>query len=206
MHYVEIILLGFGLATDAFTVSVADGLIYKDINKKKALVIALTFGVLQALMPLIGYWLIELIETIVGQAGGTKAGRVMANIVVYISFGLLLFIGGKMLYEGIRELKKPKELKKDKLFSYKEVFIMGIATAIDALAAGVYLHSDVSNNIGVFLDVAIVLLITFVCCLLGVLLGKQIVKLLRGYLEVATIIGGVVLIGLAIWILLSHLL
>ena len=206
MHYLEIVLLSFGLATDAFTVSVADGLIYRDINKKKALLIALTFGVLQALMPLIGYWLIELIETIVGQAGGSKAGNIMANVVVYISFGLLLFVGGKMLIVGIVELKKPKELKKDKLFSYKEVFIMGIATAIDALASGVYLHSGVSNNILVFLDVSIIMVITFVACLIGVLLGKQIVRLFKGYIEIATIIGGLVLIGLAVWILLSHLL
>ncbi len=202
---VEIILLviylGIALAMDAFAVSITDGLVYQDINKKKALFIATTFGVMQALMPLIGYWLVEGIEVAVGN---NKYANVMALIVTWLAFGLLIFIGLKMLLEGIKELRKPLEEKKAKLFSYKEVLIMGVATAIDALASGVALHSNMSNNVTIWLHVSIILVITFVLSFIGVILGKQIVKLFKGKYEVTQIVGGCILLTLAIWVVLSH--
>ena len=201
---VEIILLviylGIALAMDAFAVSVTDGLVYQDINKKKALFIATIFGVMQALMPLIGYWLVEGIEVAVGN---DKYANVMALIVTWIAFALLIFIGLKMLLEGIKELRKPPEEKKAKLFSYKEVLIMGVATAIDALASGVALHSNMSNNVTIWLHVSIILVITFVLSFIGVILGKQIVKLFKGKYEVTQIIGGCILLTLAVWVVLS---
>ena len=202
---VEIILLviylGIALAMDAFAVSITDGLVYQDINKKKALFIATTFGVMQALMPLIGYWLVEGIEIAVGN---NKYANVMALIVTWLAFALLIFIGLKMLLEGIKELRKPLEEKKAKLFSYKEVLIMGVATAIDALASGVALHSNMSNNVTIWLHVSIILVITFVLSFIGVILGKQIVKLFKGKYEVTQIVGGCILLTLAIWVVLSH--
>ena len=89
---------------DAFAVSVTDGLIYQDINKKKALFIAMVFGVMQGLMPLIGYWLVELVEFIVSEGAGASAGNFMAMVVTWTAFTLLLFIGGKMIIEGILSL------------------------------------------------------------------------------------------------------
>jgi len=202
---VEIILLviylGIALAMDAFAVSITDGLVYQDINKKKALFIATTFGVMQALMPLIGYWLVEGIEVAVGN---DKYANVMALIVTWLAFALLIFIGLKMLLEGIKELRKPLEEKKAKLFSYKEVLIMGVVTAIDALASGVALHSNMSNNVTIWLHVSIILVITFVLSFIGVILGKQIVKLFKGKYEVTQIVGGCILLTLAIWVVLSH--
>ena len=202
---VEIILLviylGIALAMDAFAVSITDGLVYQDINKKKALFIATTFGVMQALMPLIGYWLVEGIEIAVGN---NKYANLMALIVTWLAFALLIFIGLKMLLEGIKELKKPSEEKKAKLFSYKEVLIMGVATAIDALASGVALHSNMSNNVTIWLHVSIILVITFVLSFIGVILGKQIVKLFKGKYEITQIVGGCILLTLAIWVVLSH--
>ncbi len=202
---VEIILLviylGIALAMDAFAVSITDGLVYQDINKKKALFIATTFGVMQALMPLIGYWLVEGIEVAVGN---NKYANVMALIVTWLAFALLIFIGLKMLLEGIKELRKPLEEKKAKLFSYKEVLIMGVVTAIDALASGVALHSNMSNNVTIWLHVSIILVITFVLSFIGVILGKQIVKLFKGKYEVTQIVGGCILLTLAIWVVLSH--
>lgn len=202
---VEIILLviylGIALAMDAFAVSITDGLVYQDVNKKKALFIATTFGVMQALMPLIGYWLVEGIEIAVGN---NKYANVMALIVTWLAFALLIFIGLKMLLEGIKELRKPLEEKKAKLFSYKEVLIMGVATAIDALASGVALHSNMSNNVTIWLHVSIILVITFVLSFIGVILGKQIVKLFKGKYEVTQIVGGCILLTLAIWVVLSH--
>lgn len=202
---VEIILLviylGIALAMDAFAVSITDGLVYQDINKKKALFIATTFGVMQALMPLIGYWLVEGIEIAVGN---NKYANLMALIVTWLAFALLIFIGLKMLLEGIKELRKPLEEKKAKLFSYKEVLIMGVVTAIDALASGVALHSNMSNNATIWLHVSIILVITFVLSFIGVILGKQIVKLFKGKYEVTQIVGGCILLTLAIWVVLSH--
>lgn len=202
---VEIILLviylGIALAMDAFAVSITDGLVYQDVNKKKALFIATTFGVMQAVMPLIGYWLVEAIEVAVGN---NKYANVMALIVTWLAFALLIFIGLKMLLEGIKELRKPLEDKKAKLFSYKEVLIMGVATAIDALASGVALHSNMSNNVTIWLHVSIILVITFVLSFIGVILGKQIVKLFKGKYEITQIIGGCILLTLAIWVVLSH--
>ena len=195
-----VIYLGIALAMDAFAVSVTDGLVYQDINKKKALFIATIFGVMQALMPLIGYWLVEGIEVAVGN---DKYASVMALIVTWIAFALLIFIGLKMLLEGIKELRKPPEEKKAKLFSYKEVLIMGVATAIDALASGVALHSNMSNNVTIWLHVSIILVITFVLSFIGVILGKQIVKLFKGKYEVTQIIGGCILLTLAVWVVLS---
>ena len=200
---VQILLLGIALSMDAFAVSVTDGLIYQDINKKKALFIALVFGVMQGLMPLIGYWLVELVEVLVSGAGA-DAGKIMATVVTWTAFGLLLFLGGKMIFEAIKDLRKPEEEKESKLFSIKEVLLFGVATSIDALATGVALHSGLSDNVTVFFHASIIICITFIISLVGVLLGKQIVKLFKGKTEITSIIGGCILILLAVWIVLSH--
>ena len=201
---IQIILLGVGLSADAFSVALTDGLTYQDINKKKSFFIAGVFGVMQALMPLIGFWLVELVERIAGEVAGAQAGIVAAKVVVWLAFGLLLFIGGKMLIESIIELKKPKEEKKERFFSAKEVIFYGFATAVDALAAGVAMHADLSNIYTVWLHVSIILVLTFSISLIGLFLGKQIMKLLKGKYEISGIIGGIILILLAVWVILSH--
>lgn len=201
---IQIILLGVALSMDAFAISVTYGLVYQDITKKRALFIALVFGVMQGLMPLIGYWLVELVEIIVGATAGASAGNTMALIVTWLAFVLLLFIGGKMLFEGIKELRNKEENKEPKVFSIKEVLLFGIATSIDALGSGVALHSGLSNNGTVFLHVSIIICITFAISLVGVLLGSKIEKLFKGKTEITSIIGGCILILLAVWIVLSH--
>ena len=201
---IQILLLGIALSMDAFAVSITDGLIYQDINKKKALFIALTFGVMQGLMPLIGYWLVELVEFLVNEGSAGSASKIMSLIVVWTAFGLLLFLGTKMLVEGILALKKKEEDKSVRLFSYKEVLFFGLATSIDALGSGVALHSGLSNNITIFIHISIIVVITFIISLLGVLLGHKIEKLLKGKVEITSIIGGCILLILAVWIVLSH--
>lgn len=200
----QIILLGIGLSMDAFSVALTDGLTYVDINKKKSFFIAFVFGFLQALMPLIGFWLVELAEVIAGEVAGKEAGTIVANIVVWLAFALLLFIGGKMLIESIIEMRKPKEEKKERHFLVKEVIIYGIATAIDALAAGVAMHADLSTTSTVWVHVAIIFALTFSISLIGLFLGKQIMKLLKGKYEISGIIGGIILILLAVWVVVSH--
>ena len=201
---IQIILLGVALSMDAFAISVTYGLVYQDITKKRAIFIALVFGLMQGLMPLIGYWLVELVEIIVGATAGASAGNTMALIVTWLAFVLLLFIGGKMLFEGIKELRNKEENKEPKVFSIKEVLLFGIATSIDALGSGVALHSGLSNNGTVFLHVSIIICITFAISLVGVLLGNKIEKLFKGKTEITSIIGGCILILLAVWIVLSH--
>ena len=200
----QIIFLGIGLSADAFSVALTDGLTYSDINKKKSFFIAGVFGFMQALMPLIGFWLVEVVEIIVGESAGAEAGLIAAKVVVWLAFGLLLFIGGKMLIESIIEMRKPKEEKEPKKFSVKEVLFYGFATAVDALAAGVALHAGLSNVYTVWLHVSIILVITFVISLIGLFLGKQIMRLLKGKYEIAGIIGGIILILLAVWVVVSH--
>ena len=200
----QIILLGIGLSMDAFSVALTDGLTYVDINKKRSFFIAGTFGVMQALMPLIGFWLVEAVERLAGQVAGEKAGEIAAVVVVWLAFALLLFIGGKMLIESIIEMRKPKEENKERHFSYKEVIFYGCATAVDALAAGVVLHADLSNNTTIWLHVSIILVLTFSISLVGLFLGKQIMKLLKGKYEISGIIGGIILILLAVWVIVSH--
>ena len=201
---IQILLLGIALSMDAFAVSITDGLIYQDINKKKALFIALTFGIMQGLMPLIGYWLVELVEFLVNEGSAGSASNIMSLVVVWTAFALLLFLGLKMLIEGIIDVKKKEEAKKARMFSYKEVLFFGLATSIDALGSGVALHSGLSNNITIFIHISIIIAITFVISLLGVLLGHKIEKLLKGKVEITSIIGGCILLALAIWIVLSH--
>lgn len=200
----QIFLLGIGLSADAFSVALTDGLTYIDINKKKSFFIAFVFGFMQALMPLIGFWIVELVERIAGEVAGAQAGEVASKVVVWVAFGLLLFIGGKMLIESIIEMNKPKEAKKERRFSIREVLFYGFATAVDALAAGVACHADLSNIYTIWLHVSIILVLTFSLSLVGLLLGKQIMRLLKGKYEISGIIGGIILILLAVWVVLSH--
>ena len=200
----QILLLGIGLSMDAFSVALTDGLTYVDINKKRSFFIAFVFGFMQALMPLIGFWLVELIKRIAGEVAGEQAGIIASKVVVWVAFALLLFIGGKMLIESIIEMRKPKEEKKEKHFLIREVIFYGFATAVDALAAGVALHADLSTIYTIWLHASIILVLTFGICLIGLFLGKQIMKLLKGKYEISGIIGGIILILLAVWVVLSH--
>ena len=102
---IQVILFGLALSADAFSVAVADGLIYKDINKKRSFLIAIIFGVFQGLFPLIGYWLVEGVSQLVGASVGAKAGEIMSLVVSWIAFALLIVIGFKMIYEGIKAIK-----------------------------------------------------------------------------------------------------
>ena len=199
----QIILFGIALAMDAFAVSVTDSLIYTDLNKKRAIFIPAVFAVMQALMPLIGFFIVELVSYLVGENAGVEAGKIMALVVTWISFGLLLFIGGKMLIEGIKSFKEENE-NDVKLFSIKEVLVMGVATSIDALAVGVSLHAGLSTTSTIFLHVAIIMVVTFIICIIGILLGSSISKLFKGKHQATVIIGGIILILLAVWIVINH--
>ena len=203
---IQIVLLGIGLSMDAFSVALVDGLTMKGITKGRSFFIAGSLGFMQGFMPLVGFWIVELVERIAGSIAGEQAGTITGNIVVWVAFVLLLIVGGKMLIESIIELKKPQEEKEEKQFSYKNVLLYSVLTAIDALAAGVTMHApDLSTTTTVWLHVVIIMAITFGLSLVGLFLGTKIIKLLKGRYEISGIIGGCILILLAVWVLVSHL-
>lgn len=200
---IEVVLFGIALAMDAFAVSVTDGLIYDDINKKRSFFIASTFGLLQGIMPLSSFLIIHFITKYLGEASGEKLSNIISIVIIYVSFILLLIIGIKMLLEGIKDIRS-NEAKEPKHFSIKEVLIMGFATAVDAMAVGVSLNANISTINTIWLHVLIIAVITFIICLIGLFLGKLINKLFKGKYEATVIIGGAILILLGIWVLLSH--
>ncbi len=206
----QIVLFGIALSMDAFAVAVTDGLIYKDLDRKKRLIVAGDFGVMQAIMPLAGFWAVQGITSLVGETAGERAGNVISNVVCFVAFALLLYIGIDMLVGAIIEMKKPAEEKQQKLFSLKEVLVMGVATSIDALATGVAFHNKnaqgvaVSTTSTIWLHAFIILCCTFVISLIGVRFGRWFEKLFDGKYEVSGVIGGIILICLGVWTLVSH--
>lgn len=217
-----VFLMGLALSVDAFAMSITDGLVYQDINRKKSLFIAGVFGFMQALMPLIGFWIVELVQVIVLNAVGAaegvekakEAGSIMSLVVAVVACAALVFVGGKMLIEGIKDVKKPAEEKEIKKFTIKETLFFGLLTSIDALATGVAFHNtqvvdgnlvySISTTSTIFLHVSIILVCTFIISFIGVTFGHFFEKLLKGKYEISVIVGGSILIILGIWTILNH--
>ena len=187
--WISLILIAIGLAMDAFATSIVDGLRYHNTTKRHGVFVALTFGLFQGVMPVIGYFL------------GSLFIDKIKDYDHWVAFGLLLAIGGFMIFEGIKGIVKPESVK-EKEFSWKEVILQGIATSIDALAVGITLSTF---DIFIVYDALVITGITFVICLLGFFLGTQISKLLKGKYSITNIIGGVILIGIGISIVIEHM-
>jgi putative Mn2+ efflux pump MntP len=184
MDIFSMLLLAVGLAMDAFSVSITRGMILK-CNFKYALTIAIFFGAFQALMPVAG-WL---------------AGEQLATLVElwapWIAFILLALVGGKMIYEGVREEDTDEDVCK--VFSLRDILILSIATSIDAFAVGV---TFAFLNTPILLPIIIIGLVTFVLSFIGVYLGKKAGHLFGNKIEV---LGGLILIGIGLKILLENL-
>lgn len=188
MSFWEIFLLGVGLAMDAFAVSICKGLGMSKVNGKQCLVIGLFFGGFQALMPFLGWFL-----------GSTFAEKIKV-IDHWIAFVLLGYIGIKMIADAIKEWKEETKVEEmDAPLDIKEMFLLAIATSIDALAVGITFS---------FLEVAI----AFACTVIGVVTfviscGGVFVGNIFGerYKAKAQIVGGVILVVLGLRILLTHL-
>ena len=196
----SVILSGISLAMDAFAVSICDGMVYRNLTKGKAVVMPITFGIFQAVMPIIGFYI------------GMAFNQIDAFDAVdhWIAFALLFIIGGKMIFDGIKELRAKEEELKIKQFSLPEVLVQGVATSIDALFVGFSLNTmleGVSNvQAWAWLSVGIIGVITFIISLIGVIIGVKVGQLFRKKASIAEIIGGVVLIGIALKILIEGLL
>jgi manganese efflux pump family protein len=184
MTHLTLILLALALAMDAFAVSIASGIAIKDLRIKHSLIIASWFGAFQAIMPLLG-WL-----------SGIKLQRFICEIDHWIVFGLLLFIGCKMIYEAFKI--EAAEKKTDPM-DVAVLFSLSIATSIDAFAAGV---SFALLDIGVVEPVIVIGVITFIMSFIGVWIGDRGTHFFEKKMEIAA---GLVLIGIGIKVLVSHL-
>ena len=181
------LLLGVGLAMDAFSVSIANGIVESNMRKGRMLKIAGVYAVFQTVMPLIGWLLV------------TTVAHIFVSFSVFIpwiALILLLFIGGKMVIEGIKDRKKG-EKKEEKSETSKLTFgaliLQGIATSIDALSVGFTIAEY--SFIQAFASSLIIGVVTLVICLIGLIFGK---KIGNKFSSIATIIGGVILILIGI--------
>ncbi len=187
MGLIEIFLIGVGLSMDAFAVSVCKGLGMHRVNYGHALVIALFFGVFQGLMPVIGWAL-----------GSTFAVYVTA-VDHWIAFVLLAAVGGKMLWDAFHD--EPDECCEegaDKL-DLRELFMLAIATSIDALAVGIsfsFLQIDIVRA------AFVIGITTFCLSIIGVVVGNRFGARFE---RTAQVIGGAVLVVIGLKILLEHL-
>ena len=185
----DIFMIGVGLSMDAFAVSMCQGLSMKKLRFSAALRIALFFGVFQALMPLLGFAL-----------GSTFA--YLITIGPWIAFGLLLLIGGKMLFDGIRN-KQDEDTSEAATIG--KLFLLAVATSIDAFAVGVSFSMQdgivwLTGGFSIFAAIAIIGATTFLLSLLGVWLGNRFgLK----YHRAATLLGGTVLVLIGVKILLE---
>lgn len=183
MGAIEILLISIGLAMDAFAVSVCKGLAMKKMSWKKAIIIGLYFGIFQAVMPVIGYFL------------GTTFERFITNVDHWVAFILLVGIGINMVKEAF---DKESENRNDNV-DVKTMLVLSIATSIDALAIGI---TFACLKIHIVMPVITIGLITFIISVIGVKIGNQFGD---KYGKKAEIMGGVILILLGIKILLEHL-
>lgn len=184
MGWFELFLTGVGLSMDAFAVAMCKGLSMRKLDPKRALLVGLFFGGFQALMPLIG-WLL-----------GKQFESLITNVDHWVVFGLLAFIGGKMIYEALRG---DDETSCTDTFSIRELTVLALATSIDALAVGI---SFAFLSVQILPAISIIGVTTFVLSLIGVAVGCRFGA---KYRTKATLLGGAILVLLGIKILLEHL-
>lgn len=182
MSFVELLVLGIGLAMDAFAVSVCKGLSVKELKWKHMLTAGLYFGGFQALMPFLGYLL------------GSGFIRYIEAFDHWVAFGLLLLIGGSM----IRSSFQPDEKQNDD-FSFRTMLVLAIATSIDALAVGI---TFACLSVNILLAVTVIGITTFLLSALGIRIGNIFGSRYRRKAELA---GGIILILIGLKILLEHL-
>lgn len=188
MFFLESILLGCGLAMDAFSVSLANGLNEKNMRNRKMLGIAGVFAFFQGLMPMIGWICVHTV---------LQHFQAFEKLIPWIALALLGFIGGKMLIDGIRHKEECEPVK----LTIGGLLLQGVATSIDALSVG-FTIAEYPWQMAL-VSVLIIGIVTFIICMLGIFLGKVFGTRLA---DKATIIGGIILILIGIEIFVTGLL
>jgi len=192
MSFIVIIGIALGLSLDAFTVALTNSTIISDLKIKHGLRMAAFFGLFQFLMPIVGW------------AAGMTFNSYIEKIDHWIAFLLLLFVGGRMIFAGLPFSKKDDksscedENRKD-CRNLPTLFMLSIATSIDAMAVGL---SFAMIKINIIYPSLIIGIITFLISLLGYYLGKAVGKKIKIELD---IFGGIILVGIGIKILLEHI-
>ena len=187
--FCKAILLGVGLAMDAFSVSLANGLNEHSMRVRKVCGIAGMFALFQALMPMLGW---VCIHTVV------QYFQSFEKFIPWIALILLVYIGGKMLWDGIKN--KDGEVEAPKV-GFVGLLVQGVATSIDALSVG-FTISDCDLP-AALLTAVVIALVTFIICLCGVLIGKKMGTCLAGK---ASVLGGVILIAIGLWVFIKSFL
>ena len=180
------VLLGVGLAMDAFSVSLANGLNEPKMKKGRICQIAGVFAVFQALMPMIGWICVHTI---------LRYFQFFEKLIPWIALGLLGFIGGKMLLEGIRQGDSEEEKP---AVGFTALLVQGVATSIDALSVGFTIAEY--NCLMAIVCALLIAGVTFVICVGGVVIGKKFGTKLANK---ASILGGVILIAIGIEIFIT---
>lgn len=186
MSFIELILIAIGLSMDAFAVSVCKGLATPKVQIKHLVIVGLWFGGFQALMPAIGYFL------------GSAFEQYITSIDHWIAFALLAFIGANMIKEAVSD----DDEQADCSLAVRTMFVMAVATSIDALAVGItfaFLIKDISSLIFAISSIGIT---TFLLSAIGVKVGNIFGAKYKSKAEFA---GGVILILIGIKIILEHL-
>ena len=185
MFFFNSVLLGVGLAMDAFSVSLANGLNEPTMKKPRMCGIAGVFSFFQFAMPMIGWICVSTIA---------QHFKAFEKCIPWIALALLGYIGGKMLYEGIKNKDSDEERP---AVGFKALLVQGIATSIDALSVG-FTISD-HDWIHALVACLVIAVVTFFICMGGLFLGKKFGTMLAGK---ASILGGAILvfIGLEIFI------
>ena len=183
MDLIELFLIAVGLSMDAFAVSVCKGLAMPKCTFKKAAIVGLWFGGFQALMPAIGY----ILEAQIQEA--------IASIDHWIAFVLLALIGGNMIHEALDN----DEEEADASLDVKTMFLLAVATSIDALAIGI---TFAFLKVNIIPAVCFIGIVTFIISFAGVKIGNVFGA---RYKNKAEIVGGIILILLGLKILLEHL-
>ena len=182
MFFINSVLFGVGLAMDAFSVSLAAGM----NNTGKKVPVAGTFAAFQTAMPLIGWFCIHTVA---------EAFMSFQKFIPWIALVLLLFIGGKMIFEGI---KGKQEGETPGRMNVRTLLVMGVATSIDALSVGFTIAEYTFLN--ALIESLIIGAITFLICIAGVEIGRRLGMKLAGK---ASIFGGIILIGIGLEIFLT---
>ena len=183
MGIFELFLIGIGLSMDAFAVAICKGLSMRKIDGRQTVTVALFFGGFQALMPVLGWAL------------GKQFEQYITRYDHWIAFVLLLYIGGKMIWEALRG---GEEAAAAANFSVKELLLLAVATSIDALAVGI---TFAFLRVEIGLAAAIIGCTTFALSLAGVFIGNRFGS---RYKQKAEVVGGVILVLIGVKILLEH--
>ena len=188
MGFGELFLLAIGVSMDAFAVSICKGLATRKAGLREMGTCGIWFGGFQAMMPLIGFFL------------GTLFAAAIVSFDHWVAFGLLALIGGNMLKEALGKEECEECEGENGDFGFKTMFVMAVATSIDALAIGVSMA--LAGNVNIWVAITLIGITTCVTSALGVKIGNVFGSKFKKKAELA---GGIILILLGLKILLEHL-